>query len=539
MSQRLLATAPDTGTGSGIVSAPTRAIGTRRPTPATMPWGLRLIRAIALAAGLAGIAAGTALAQTATQPVATEAAKPQPAPPKIGPNVTTFTLANGLQVVVIPDTRAPVVTHMIWYRIGAADEPKGKSGIAHYLEHLMFKGTPNNPGGTFSAKVAKIGGQENAFTSSDYTAYYQRVAKEQLGLVMGLEADRMQNLVLSEATARPELQVILEERSMRVDSDPSALLGEALDDALFLNHPYRIPVIGWRREMEGLTFQDAIDFYNRYYTPQNAVLVVAGDTDEATVRKLAEETYGKVPQRAQPGPRVRPVEPEANALRTVTYRDERVNQASFRRAWIVPSARTAAPGESEALEVLAEIIGSSTTSRMYREVVLGQELATSAGAWYESNAWDANKFLIYGTPRDGVTLDQLQAAMEQVVQSIAKDGPTAEELTRAKHKVVAEAVHAQDNQASLARIFAESITTGSSVADVQTWPSRIYKVTAADVKAAAEKYFTAERGVTGYLINGPNPVAKRTAANLSRAPFPSGPIRAIPELNEAARRMVP
>jgi zinc protease len=480
---------------------------------------------------------GTACAATVETPAS--AAVPVVKAPVIGPNVTTFSLDNGLQVVVIPDTRAPVVTHMIWYKIGAADEPKGKSGIAHYLEHLMFKGTPSNPAGLFSAKVARIGGQENAFTSSDYTAYYQRVAKEQLGLVMGLEADRMQNLVLSEATARPELQVILEERSMRVDSDPSALLGEALDAELYLNHPYRIPVIGWRREMETLTYQDALDFYNKYYTPQNAVLVVAGDVDEATVRKLAEDTYGKVPQRSHPGPRVRPLEPEPNSLRSLTYRDERVSQASFRRAWIVPSERTAEGKDSEALEVLAEIIGSSPTSRLYREVVLGQGLATSAGAWYEANSWDANKFLIYATPRDGVTLDQLQDAIEKVVDGIAKDGPTPEELSRAEHKVVAQAVHAQDNQASLARIFAESITTGSTVEKVQTWPSRIYSVTAADIKAVAEKYFTPERGVTGYLVNGPNPVARRTAANVSRAPFPSGPIRAIPDLNDAAGRMVP
>jgi zinc protease len=467
------------------------------------------------------------------------ATKPMPKAPVIGPNVTTFTLDNGLQVVVIPDTRSPVVTHMIWYKIGAADEPKGKSGIAHYLEHLMFKGTPTNPNGAFSAKVAHIGGQENAFTSSDYTAYYQRVAKDQLGLVMGLEADRMQNLVLSEETARPELQVILEERSMRVDSDPSALLGEALDAELFLNHPYRIPVIGWRREMETLTYKDALDFYNKYYTPQNAVLVVAGDVDEATVKKLAEDTYGKVPQRAHPGPRVRPLEPEANSIRNVTYRDERVNQSTFRRAWIVPSARTAPPGESEALEVLAEIVGPSTTSRMYRDIVLTQGLATSAGAWYENDSWDANKFLVYGTPRDGVTLEQLQDAEDKVIADIAKDGPTPEELTRAEHKVVAQAVHAQDNQASLARIFAEAITTGSTVQQVQTWPSRIYAVTAEDIKAVAAKYFTAERGVSGFLVNGPNPVARRTAANVSHAPFPTGPIRAIPELDEAARRMVP
>jgi zinc protease len=306
---------------------------------------------------------------------------------------------------------------------------------------------------------------------------------------------------------------------------------------LFLNHPYRIPVIGWRVEMETLTYQDALDFYNHWYTPQNAILVVAGDTDEATVRKLAEDSYGKVPQRAHPGPRQRPLEPEANSIRTVTYRDERVSQPSFRRAFITPSERTAKPGESEALEVFAEIIGPSTTSRMYRQVVLAQELATSAGAWYEANSWDANKFLVYGTPRDGVTLDQMQDAVEKVIAGVAKDGPTPEEVMRAQHKIVAQQIHSQDNQATLARIFAQSIATGSTAKDVQTWPSRIYKVTPADVKAVAETYFTPERGVTGFLINGPNPVARRTAANLARAPFPSGPIRAIPEFN--TRRNVP
>ncbi len=477
---------------------------------------------------------------------AEEAASPAPAAtapkaPIIGPAVTTFSLDNGLEVVVIPDHRAPVVTHMVWYKIGAADEPKGKSGIAHYLEHLMFKGTKENPAGTFSAKVAAIGGQENAFTSSDYTAYYQRVAKDHLGLVMSLEADRMQNLLLSEATAKPELQVILEERSMRVDSDPSALMGEALNDALFLNHPYRIPIIGWRREMETLTYKDAIDFYNRHYTPENAILIVAGDVDEATVKKLAEDTYGKVPRRAgaDTGPRVRPLEPEPNAIRSVTYRDERVQQSSFRRAYIVPSARTAEGKESAALEVLAEIVGPSTTSRMYRQIVLGQQLATSAGAWYEADSYDANEFLLYATPRDGVTLEQLQSAMEKVVADVAASGPTEAELKRAQHKIVAQAINAQDNQATLARIFGEALATGSTVEKVQTWPSRIYAVTADDVKAVAAKYFTDERGVSGFLVNGPNPVARRTAAGLAHAPFPSGPIRMFPQVNAFTGRNLP
>ncbi len=494
-----------------------------------------------LFAGL--LAAGTTLssgmALRAEESAPPAAAVPLPPAPVIGRNVSSFNLSNGLQVVVIPDTRAPVVTHMVWYKIGAADEPKTKSGVAHYLEHLMFKGTSNNPSGAFSKKVAEIGGQENAFTSSDYTAYFQRVAKDKLSLVMQLEADRMANLVLSEATAKPELQVVLEERSMRTDSDPSAILGEDLDAALYLNHPYRIPVIGWRHEIEKLTYKDALDFYNAHYTPNNAILIVAGDVDAATVKTLAEDSYGKVARRSEAPDRLRSTEPEPNSLRTVTYQDERVSQPSMRRAWLVPSAHTAQPGESEALEVLAEILGPSTTSRMYHKMVLEEQLATSAGGWYQSDSWDDTKLMLYATPRDGVTLDQVRTAIDQLVTDLATNGPTEAEVMRAKKKVVADAVHAQDSQASLARIFGAALATGSTVEKVQTWPSRIYAVDVAAVKAVAQKYLTPERGVTGLLVNGPNPVAKRTAASAARTPFPSGPIRAIEDASETARRIVP
>ncbi|MDR3375132.1 MAG: pitrilysin family protein [Ancalomicrobiaceae bacterium] len=490
--------------------------------PAKQRFGILVAGLTAAVLAFAPVAAAAAEA-VAPAPIANVPVLP--AAPVFGRNVTDFTLANGLEVVVIPDHRAPVVTHMVWYKIGASDEPRGKSGVAHYLEHLMFKGTKANPNGSFSSQVAAIGGQENAFTASDYTAYYQRVAKEQLGLVMRLEADRMENLILSEATARPELQVVLEERSMRTDSSPSALLGEALDAALYVNSPYHIPIIGWRHEIEKLTYKDALDFYNRFYTPNNVVLVVAGDVDADMVKRLAEETYGMVPRRAEPGMRVHPSEPEPNARRSVTYQDERVTQPSFRRAWIVPSFRTAKPGESEALEVLGEVLGSSTTSRLYRRMVMDQQLATSAGGWYQSNAWDDTKFLVYATPRDGVALSDIEQAVDKLVAEISSDGPSEAEVARAKRKLVAEAVQEQDNQATLARIFGESLATGETVAQVQTWPARIYAVDAAAVKAVAQKYLTAERGVTGLLVNGPNPAAKQLATTASRSPFPAGPIR--------------
>src|SRR5437879_1112870 len=239
-----------------------------------------------------------------------------------GARISHFVLANGLEVVVIPDHRAPVVTHMVWYRVGSADETPGKSGLAHFLEHLMFKGTANNPEGRFSQVVATIGGQENAFTSSDYTGYFQRVPRDELKAMMELEADRMTGLALTDDVVRPELSVVLEEQNMRVANNPGARLGEQMEAALYLNHPYGRPVIGWRQEIEQLTREAALAFYGRFYTPNNAILVVAGDVSVAEIKALAEETYGKVPQVAQIAPRARPQEPVQEAPRTVTLADQ-------------------------------------------------------------------------------------------------------------------------------------------------------------------------------------------------------------------------
>lgn len=491
------------------------------------------LRAVTVA-GL--IAFGLAPSRAAAAGPAAATVAPAAAPaPVIGAAVTTFELANGMTVVVIPDRRAPVVTHMVWYRAGSADEPAGHSGIAHYLEHLMFKGTAANPNGAFSKKVAEIGGQENAFTSYDYTAYYQRVAKEQLPAMMALEADRMQNLRLDPATAAPELKVVLEERSMRTDNDPSAQLSEALEVALHRNHPYRIPVIGWRHEIETLTVADAIAFYDRFYTPNNAILVIAGDVDEAIVRPLAEATYGRVPRRAEPGERLRPRDPDMPAVtRTVTLADERVSQPSWRRLFEVPSERTAAPGESEALDILADVLGGGSSSRLYRKLVVEKGIAAQAGAWYQSGAVDDTKLMVYAVPRDGVSLEDLGKAVDEVIAELAAAGPTDEEIARSAKKVLAEAIRAQDNQASLARIFGEALAIGRKVDDVRQWPSRIRRVTAAEVKAAAAQWLTNERAVTGLLRSAPS-TGKRPAKAAFPALGPGGPIRMI----EAAPMALP
>jgi zinc protease len=231
-----------------------------------------------------------------------------------GPKVSSYTLNNGLELVVIPDRRAPVVTHMVWYKVGAADESPGKSGLAHFLEHLMFKGTAKNPAGRFSQVVATIGGQENAFTSNDYTGYYQRVPSDKLKEVMGFEADRMTGLVLTDEVVLPERDVILEEQNQRVANNPRARLGEQMDAALYLNHPYGKPIIGWRHEMEKLTRTDAIAFYQRFYGPNNAIVVITGDVAPDQVREMAEDTYGKVAKRHEFAPRIRPQEPGSFAF---------------------------------------------------------------------------------------------------------------------------------------------------------------------------------------------------------------------------------
>src|ERR1700719_1968524 len=253
-------------------------------------------------------------------------------------DVSHLHLGSGLEVVVIPDHRTPVVTHMVWYRVGSADETAGKSGLAHFLEHLMFKGTKKNPLGRYSQTVATLGGQENAFTTDDYTTYYQRVPRERLKTLMEFESDRMTGLVLTDEVVKPELQVVLEEQNMRVANNPGARLAEQVEAALYLNHPYGRPVIGWRHEIEKLDREGALAFYRRFYTPNNAVLVVAGDVTAEEVQTLAEATYGRVERVVEIAPRDRPKEPVQEAARTVTLADPRVTQPSLRRAYLAPSA---------------------------------------------------------------------------------------------------------------------------------------------------------------------------------------------------------
>ena len=422
-----------------------------------------------------------------------------------GPEVTDFKLSNGLEVVVIPDHRAPVVTHMIWYKVGAADETPGKSGLAHFLEHLMFKGTEKHPGAAFSQDVAAIGGQENAFTTSDYTGFFQRVPREHLKEMMALEADRITNLVLTDDVVKPELNVVLEEQNMRVANNPNARLSEQVDAALYLNHPYGRPVIGWRHEIEKLTRDDALAFYKRFYTPNNAIVIVAGDVSPEEVKADAEDTYGKVAVRTEIGPRQRPSEPVQEAPRTVTLADPRVEQPSVSREYLAPSETTAKPGESEALDVLAHVLGTGANSRLYRTLVVDKNMALTAGAFYSGTALDYAKLGVYAAPKPGVTLHEVEQGIDAVLNDVIAHGVTPDELDRAKNRMIADAVYAQDNQATLARWYGSALVTGQTVDMVRTWPDRIRAVTADAIQQAARTWLDRRQSVTGYLVKSLQP----------------------------------
>ena len=416
-----------------------------------------------------------------------------------GTDVADFKLANGLEVVVVPDHRTPVVTHMIWYKVGSADETPGKSGLAHFLEHLMFKGTAANPEGKFSQTVATLGGQENAFTTADYTGYFQRIARDNLETMMSMEADRMTGLVLSEDNVIPELKVVLEEYNMRVANSPDARLGEQIAAALYLNSPYGRPVIGWRHEIEKLTREDALAFYRRFYSPNNAVVVIAGDVTADQVKALADKTYAKVPRIVDIKPRARPTEPPPAAPRTVMLADARVAQPSMQRSYLVPSYATSKK-DAVALEVLSHILGSGATSRLYRALVVDQRLATNAGGFYQGSTLDDTRFGVYAMPQPGIAFSAVETAIDEVIADVVKNGVSADELERAKTRMIADAVYAQDNQAALARWYGVALTTGSTVADVQAWPDQIRAATADAVRDAARTWLDRRRSVTGYLV---------------------------------------
>ena len=421
--------------------------------------------------------------------------------PAIADEVTHFTLTNGLEVVVIEDHRAPAVTQMIWYRTGAADEAPGKSGIAHFLEHLMFKGTDDLANGEFSDTVEAQGGDDNAFTSYDYTAYFQRVAADRLDLVMQMEADRMRDLRMTEDDVRTERAVILEERSQRTDSDPGALLNEQMSAAQYMNHPYGIPIIGWRHEMEGLTREDALAYYHRYYAPNNAVLIVAGDVTPDEVRTLAEKHYGPREPTVDLPPRTRPSEPPQLAERRISMTDARVSDPYVTRTYLAPARNTGDQKQAAALTILAELLGGSgTTSVFARKLTFETQTAVYASAFYNGDTIDDGSFGFYIIPLPGVTLGDAEAAMDKVVADFLTEGVDPAALERIKTQIRAADIYARDNVDGLARKYGEALAIGLTVQDVQDWPSILQAVTADDVITAAKDVLDRRRAVTGWLM---------------------------------------
>jgi len=424
------------------------------------------------------------------------------------PRVTEFKLDNGMQVVVIPDARSPVVTHMVWYKVGAADEPKGVSGIAHFLEHLMFKSTDNLPSGEFSKIVSRLGGQDNAFTGHDITSYFQRISKDRLRKVMEMEADRMANLKLVDKEVLTERDVILEERRSRIENNPAAILDEQMDAALFLHHPYGVPVIGWEHEIAQLSRENAMTFYKRYYAPNNAILVVAGDVTPEDVKKNAIETYGKL-QANPAAPRAqRPTDPPQRVARRVLLEDPRAGKASIHRDYLVPSYSTAAPLEAEALDLLAKIALDGPTSRLYKKLVVEDKVASSTGGSYMGSGLDSGKFSLYAVVADGVSVDSVEAAIDAVLADVSANGVTAAELDRAKNGYVAEYIYENDNQSSLARRYGWGLSLGRTVAQIESWPEEIRKVSLQDIQKAAATYIDARRSITGILKPLKAPVAE-------------------------------
>ena len=425
------------------------------------------------------------------------ASPPPPAPPK----AFQFALQNGMQVLVVPDHRAPVVTQMIWFRVGGDDDPPGLSGSAHFFEHMMFRGTKQYPNGQFALIVARNGGESNAFTSHDYTAFYEQIAKDRLQLMMRLEADRMMNLDLSDNNVRTERDVVMEERRMRVDNDPQSLMDEQLSAALYLSHPYGRPVIGWPDDIRRIGRVEARDFYLRHYAPNNATLVIVGDVTPDEVRTEAEAEFGKVPARER--------QPRAEYAQPVRIGETRLNVARpdvkvpvFIRMYRVPSYAEAAPGEAEALDVFAQLLGGDATAALYRELVVKKKLATDAGASYDGYARDSSSFTVYAVPRLGVSLEALEHAADGVIAGLFSRQANTTDLERAKTQLIASATYRRDSQYALASAYGQAVSIGLTINDLEQWPDRIRAVSAESMRKAAIKDLTKIESVTGFLRPG-------------------------------------
>lgn len=416
-------------------------------------------------------------------------------------DVTTYTLDNGMDVVVIEDRRAPVVVHMVWYKVGSADEPEGQSGVAHFLEHLMFKGTDMLAPGEFSQVVAANGGSDNAFTSFDYTGYFQRVAADRLDLMMQMEANRMTNLALTPEDISTERRVVLEERAQVTDSNPGALAREQLMAAQYQNHRYGVPIIGWQHEVAQLDMPELTAFYERHYAPNNAVLVVAGDVDPQDVLALAREHYGPIPANADLPARARPTEPPQRAERRITYVDPRVSQPYLVRSYLAPQRQSGAQDDAAALVYLAELLGGSPfTSELGRALQFDTQTAIYTNASYGGMSLDATTFSFVVLPSEDVSLSDAEAAMDDVITAFMNNDIDPARMEAIRTQLRASEIYALDDAQGLARRYGTALTTGLTVADVQAWPDILQSVTPEQIKDVAARVFDRNSAVTGWIV---------------------------------------
>ena len=416
--------------------------------------------------------------------------------------VSTFNLDNGMEVVVIEDHRATVVVHMMWYRAGSADEKPGVSGVAHFLEHLLFKATDTMEAGEFSRTVAANGGSDNAFTSHDYTAYFQRVASDRLELMMKMEADRMVNLRLTEADILTERDVIIEERNQCTENDPGALFGEQANAALYMNHRYGVPIIGWRHEMETLELEDTLEYYEQFYAPNNTILIVAGDVTPEEVKELSERHYGPLAANPDLEPRARPQEPLHNAERRILFEDPRVAQPYVRRSYIAPERDSEDQKTAAALMLGANLLGDGQTSFMSQKLQFGEKIAVFASAFYRGTSLDDASFTTVVVPVEGVSLKDAEAAMDRVIAEFMETPIDLDHLNRIKRAMRASEIYAKDNVQGLANRFGRALTSGLKVKDILAWPDVVEGITEDDIKTAMRDVFNKKSSVTGWLTSG-------------------------------------
>ena len=422
------------------------------------------------------------------------------------PGLHSFTLDNGLMVVVVEDHRAPVVTQMLWYRVGSADDPAGQAGTAHFLEHLMFKGTGKLAEGEFDRTVEENGGGFDAFTSMDQTVFSERVAADRLDLVMGMEADRMANLAPSEASVASERNVIIEERRQVVDGDPSGAFREEQLAALYADSPYGRPTIGSEAEINALTRDGEMAFYRAHYAPNNAILIVAGDVEADTVREMAERHFGPIPGgtptvRSAPAP-----QPKRPAPPPIEARDARIPVPQYSRFYLAPQRRAGDQKEAAALLVLADVLGGERiTAIMSRDLTGAQGNALAAGASYSGTGISEQVFGVYIVPKPGVDRAEAEASLDAVIARFLEEGPDPREIERVKGRARGGLIYQLDSVSGRAGNIGNALTSGLTLEDVEAWPDVIQSVTVEDVKAAANDVFRERNSVSGWLLPGGAP----------------------------------